>query len=295
MSSRDNSMSRPADASALIGLPGLETVERQLEEVVVVLRTEQQRRLSGAVIKRPAWKNLVFVGPPGSGKSRTAAAVGQAYRELGLLSAGRLDQRSAIELVGATRAETSTLIAGAAKRTTGSVLMINDAHVWDNLPDGGRHVLWELYKKLTEYRDELRDDLAVILAGQAEPLRKLLYAAPPLAARFRAVVNFPGYTPAQLGEIFAVLVEEAGLSLSPEAERAAAAVLAQAEADRARGNARLAVRLLTQVTAEQARRLAVCPEAQLQAGLSTVIEADIPRLFDRDDPPSDEGCSGQYL
>jgi hypothetical protein len=295
MSSRANPMSRRADASALIGLPGLETVERQLEEVVVALRAERQRRLTGAVIRRPAWKNLVFAGPPGSGKSRAAAAVGRAYQELGLLSAGRLDQVSAAELVGVTRAETSTLVAGAAKRTTGSVLMINDAHVWNNLPDGGRHVLWELYKQLTEYRGELRDDLTVILAGQAEPLRKLLYATPPLAARFRAVVNFPGYTPAQLGAIFAILAAQAGLSLTPEAERSAAALLAQAEADRACGNARLAVRLLTQVTAAQARRVAASPEAQLQAGLSTVIEADIPQRLDRDDPPYEEGWSGQYL
>lgn len=151
---------------------------------------------------------------------------------------------------------------------------------------------WELYKKLTEYRDELRDDLAVILAGQAEPLRKLLYAAPPLAARFRAVVNFPGYTPAQLGAIFAILADEAGCSLTPEAERTAAALLAQAEADRACGNARLAVRLLTQVTAAQARRVAASSEAQLQVGLSAVIEADIPQHLDRDDPPSDEALVG---
>jgi hypothetical protein len=36
-------------------------------------------------------------------------------------------------------------------------------------------------------------------------------------------------------------------------------------------------------------------EAQLRAGLSTVIEADIPQRLDRDDPPPDEGWSGQYL
>ena len=35
---------------------------------------------------------------------------------------------------------------------TGCVLMINDTHAWHNLPDRGQHVMWELYKKLTEYR-----------------------------------------------------------------------------------------------------------------------------------------------
>lgn len=173
--------------------------------------------------------------------------------------------------------------------------MINDAHAWHSLPDRGQHVVWELHKKLTEYRKELRDDLAVILAGQAEPLRRLLYAAPPLAARFIAVVGFPGYTPAQLAAVLRTLAGEAGLSLTPEAECRAAAVLARAEAGYASGNARLAVRLLNQVILAQARRVAASPGAQHQATLSTVTEADIPENLDRDDSPADEQWSGQYL
>jgi hypothetical protein len=37
--------------------------------------------------------------------------------------------------------------------------------------------------------------LAVILAGQAGPLQALPTASPPLAARFPAVIDFPGCTP----------------------------------------------------------------------------------------------------
>jgi len=66
--------------------------------------------------------------------------------------------------------------------------MIPDAHAWCRLPDRGQQVLRRLYQELTEWRD----DLAVILAGQAGPLRGLLRASPPLAARFPAVIDFPG-------------------------------------------------------------------------------------------------------
>lgn len=279
----------------LAGLPGLEEVHSQLAGVIAVFRAEQDRRNTGSEVTRPAWKNLVFAGAPGSGKSRTAAAVGRAYKQLGLLSSGHLDEVPAMGLVGATRAETGALVAGAARRSTGGVLMISDAHAWHGLPDRGQHVLWELYKKLTEYRRELRDQLALILAGQAEPLRKLLYAAPPLAARFRAVIDFPGYTSAQLAAIFAALAGEAGLSLAPEAECKAAALLAQAEAAHPCGNARLAVRLLDRVTAAQARRLAASPGPQHPATLGTVTEADVPEHLDRDGPSSDRSWSGQYL
>ena len=167
--------------------------------------------------------------------------------------------------------------------------------LWHGLPDRGQHVLLELYKKLTEYRDELRDELAVILAGDGEPLRKLLYAAPPLAARFSAVIEFPGYKPAQLGAILPALAADAGLTLTAEAECKAAGLLAQVEADQPSGNARAAVRLLNQVIAAQARRVTACPQPQDPGALGKVIEADIPEQLVCDGPPPDGAWPGQYL
>jgi hypothetical protein len=115
----------------------------------------------------------VFTSGPGSGKSRAAAAVGRFCKELGLLSPRHLDEVSAAELVGASRPETSALVGNTARPSTGSVLMVNGPHDWLGLPDRGQHVLWGLYKTLTEYRKQMRDEMAVILAGQAEPLRTL--------------------------------------------------------------------------------------------------------------------------
>ena len=83
----------------------------------------------------------------------------------------------------------------------------------------------------------------------------MLRTSPALAARFPAVIDFPGYTAGQLAAIFATLAGEAGFTLTPEAARKAAVVLAQAEADHGSGNARLAVRLLDQATASQARQV----------------------------------------
>jgi hypothetical protein len=61
---------------------------------------------------------------------------------------------------------------------------------------GDRRWQRRLYEKLTGYRGELNDDLTVIMAGQASPLRQLLNLHPALAARFRAVIDFPGCTSA---------------------------------------------------------------------------------------------------
>lgn len=152
-----------------------------------------------------------------------------------------------------------------------------------------------LYQELTESRGHRRDELAVILAGQKTPVADLLRASPPLAARFPAVIDFPGYTPAQLTAIFAALATEAGFALTPDATSMAAAVLASAEDGHGSGNARIAVHLLTQATARQAQRLTTGPQSSDPATLSTISAADIPGHLHSPGPPADDQQPGQYL
>jgi transcriptional regulator with XRE-family HTH domain len=285
-----------APVEGLGDLLGRETVRARLGEVVAAVAAERRRRDAGLVVRRPVWKNLVFTGGPGAGKSRAALAVGQVYRQLGVLATGHVIEAAAADLVGAGPGETGKLVAEAVRPAGGGVLVINDADDWRRLPDQGRQVLRRLYEQLGEYRAERRDELAVILAGPAGPLQALLAGSPALAARFRAVVDFPPYTPAQLAEIFADLVGEAGLALAPAAAARAAAVLARAEGDRGRGNARLAVRLLNLATANQALRVAAgSGPGREPAALRALTEADIPAELGSDGVLADEYWPGQYL
>ena len=57
------------DMGALAGLAGLEAVREQLAGPIAVLRAEQARRKVGAAVTRAAWKNLIFTGGPGTGKT----------------------------------------------------------------------------------------------------------------------------------------------------------------------------------------------------------------------------------
>jgi len=270
---------RPAGTSGdgLADLRGLEPVRAEVADVLAILKAEQSRRKAGSVVRRGAWKNLVFTGGAGSGKSRAAAAVGQAYRKLGLLDTGHVLEVAAADLVGASSGETGTLVAEALKPATGGILLINGAHDWYRLRDHGRQVSRRLYAQLSEYRNELGDGIAVIVAGQADPLLRWLHGYPPLAARFQAVIGFPGYTPEQLTAIFSTLAEEAGLRLTPGAVRKAAAVLDLAAGGDGPGNARLAVGL---------RDLAT---------LVTITETDIPQYLDPGQAAPDEDWSGLYL
>jgi hypothetical protein len=76
--------------SGLAELTGLETISEQLAGAIAVIRAELARQDTSVEVARPTWKNLVFTGGPGSGKSRAAKAVGRIYRGLGMLSSGHL-------------------------------------------------------------------------------------------------------------------------------------------------------------------------------------------------------------
>ena len=287
----------PASATGtdgLAGLAGLEMVAGQLAPLLAVLRAEQARRKAGIAVSRPAWKNLVFTGGPGTGKSRAAAAIAGLYRDLGVLRYGNLIEIPAIDLPGPTARETAAQVNEAVK-VTGDLVMITGAHAWHDLPGHGQHILRCLYQVLTEARKYHGDELAVILGGQAGPLRDMLYAAPALAARFPAVIDFPGYTPAQLTAILRTLAAEAGLTLTPDAARKAAAVLAAAERGHATSNARLAVQLLTQATASQAYRVTTSAQPCDPAALAAICAGDIPERMPVPAPSPGDQHPGQYL
>jgi hypothetical protein len=218
-----------------------------------------------------------------------AQAVTRIYKELGILPFGHLDEVAAADLAGATARETARMVSQALCRA-GGVLMITEAHIWSEVPDRGQRVLRHLYAELTDYRD----GRAVILAGQAEPVRGLLQAHPALAARFPAVIDFPGYTTGQLTEIFAVLAGEAGFTLTPAAACKAATVLAAADGHDT-GNARLAVRLLDQANATQARRTASAPRPVDAGALGMICAADIPGHILPHHPLAGDQRPGQYL
>jgi hypothetical protein len=237
--------------AALAALPGLADVAAQLDTALAVTRAEQARQAAGAAITRRAWKNLVFTGGPGTGKSRAAAAVAATYRDLGVLPSGHLAETDAADLAAPDIQHTAELVRTAASRGRGGILMITGASLWAPMHDQHQQALRCLLEVLATFRD----DLAVILAGPPGPLHDLLTASPSLASRFPAIIDFPGYTPAELTAIFTTLATAAGFTVTPDATQRAAALLGQAVARTADpGSARLAVRLLDQATACQAAR-----------------------------------------
>jgi len=280
------------DMGGLANLPGLDTVRDQLAAVIAVIEAERARLDAGIPLTRRRWKNLVFTGGPGTGKSRTAAAIARLYHDLGVVTSGHLTEVSSTELTDLTAEGTAHVVREAISTARGGVLLLTDAHAYADLQPRHQQVLRCIQDGLIQFRD----DLIVILAGETPQLHTLLRRNPALATRFPTIVDFPGYAPDQLAEIFATLANEAGFTLTAAATHKASAVLEEAHRSSASGNARLAVELLDQTTVNQALRMAKVTQTREPAELGTICGIDIPgHLLGTASAHADDRCLGQYL
>jgi SpoVK/Ycf46/Vps4 family AAA+-type ATPase len=262
---------KPADARARLALlPGLSTVRAQLDTVISVAEAEQARQAAGVTV-RPGWKNLVFAGGPGTGKSRVAAILARIYQQIGALPLTTMTEVTRASLSGENLVETRLLCEDAFDKAQGGVLLISDAHLPSAVPAQDRHVLRMLGEHLVARRS---GGLLVILAGPAPQITRFVDSSSQLADRFPAVITFPPYTPAELAEIFAGRAADAGFTLGPGVVEAATRAFTKADAREQAGSARLATRLLDQAAARQARRLMTGDRDPRQ--LTMLAAADVP-------------------
>jgi SpoVK/Ycf46/Vps4 family AAA+-type ATPase len=257
----------------LAALPGLDAAKEQITGLIAAVQAEQARQAAG-MTARPAWKNLVLAGGPGTGKSRVAAITGRIYRDLGVLTSGHLVEVTRADLIGESAQDSSSLVRAAVNNAIGGVLLISDAHDSGGAsPARDRAATRALQELVTEYRG---GNLVVILAGPGAPVREFLLANPGLAARFPVTIEFPGYTGEEMAAIFTSRAQEAGFTLAAGTRDKARDLLVKNGSHPSAGSARLAIGLLDQAAARQARRIMASNRPVPGATLCELLPADIP-------------------
>jgi hypothetical protein len=239
----DDDIEPMGEVSALIGLAGAKAA---ITSLVAVMRAEQVRRDAGATV-RPAARNMVFAGPPGSGKTRMAQATGRLLHRMGLLSRGHLTEATRGDLVGEFTSDSVALVSALLQKAAGGILVIDDAHALSKANARDREALERLEDAL-----DAAADLAVVVAGPDPEITGWVKDMG-WADRFPAVIPFPGYSPAELAATFTAAASGRGLTLAAGTEERARDTLARLA--RGSGNARLAGLLLEQAITAQAQRI----------------------------------------
>jgi SpoVK/Ycf46/Vps4 family AAA+-type ATPase len=204
-----------AELDAMIGLAGIKDQIRQLTASVEAARRRAQ---AGYEVDKPM-QHLVFLGPPGTGKTSVARIVAKIYYAFGLLEAPSVLEAQRADLVGeylgATAIKTNELVEAA----LGGVLFIDEAYSLVNDGEGhsdrfGNEAIQALLKRAEDDRDRL----IVILAGYERQMEDFLASNPGLNSRFAVRIKFPGYSPDELRAIAGAVLAQRRESLSPAAE-----------------------------------------------------------------------------
>jgi stage V sporulation protein K len=265
------SQSRPADRAIadLDAMVGLASVKGEINRLSARLQVERRRREQGLPVT-PMSLHMVFMGPPGVGKTVVARTLGSIYAAVGVLRRGHVVETDREGLVAGYIGQTASKTLERCKEALNGILFIDEAYSLVTGAGSGDFGQ-EAVSTVLKFMEDNRDRIVVIVAGYPDKMRHFLESNPGLASRFNRRIDFPAYDEEELIEIFARTAAQEQLTLPSGFEARIRPWVASARGREDWGNARSMRTFVERVREAQAERLAT----HIDADLSEVAIADI--------------------
>ncbi len=256
----------PEDFEHVMGkldsLIGLQEVKRQIREHAVYIRFLQLRQSAGFEMDTGIDVHSVFSGNPGTGKTTVARMMGQLYKKMGLLSSGHTYVADRVDLVGEYIGQTAPKTREVIERARGGVLFIDEAYALARSNDDGKDFGREVIEILVKEMSNGPGDLAVIVAGYPEEMKRFLDSNTGLKSRFKHHYDFRNFLPQELSTVADYACEQQGVTLTLAAKARMDEIIVEAfrKRDKTFGNARYVHDLVEKAKVQMALRVMALDE-----------------------------------
>ncbi len=261
-----------SELDELVGLAEVKNAVRGFAALAELRRLQPNGR------GQPVAPHMLFVGPPGTGKTVVAGLTGRVLAAVGLLAKGHLVVASRRDLVAGYVGQTAIKARETALEALDGVLYIDEAY---SLARGGNEFGQEAMTELVTVMEEYRGRLVVIAGGYAGPMEDFLRLNEGLDSQFTERWVFPEFTSAELCQNFEQVAKARGYRLAAgtlvRATQWLETLRERAEAQGHEfGNARTVRDLFSRVERRVVARAIRLPIAEQAAGVMTIEAVDVP-------------------
>lgn len=238
----------------LNALTGLDSVKKKVNMIVDTVQVNKKMEELGLPSQGFGTLHMVFKGNAGTGKTTVARLLGNIYKELGVLSNGKMVECGRSDLVAGYAGQTSIKVKEKIHAAMGGILFIDEAYSLCHGKDDtyGQEAIDTLVADIENYRK----DFMVVIAGYSDDMDGFLEKNQGLSSRFSNEIVFEDYTVEEMVSIFEGMTREKNLIITDEVKANVHSILAIKSMERSFGNARGVRNLLEKILEQRNVRIA---------------------------------------